>query len=142
MPIDEPKLRDILAEQEANIKRHVTEQQANIKEYVEEQGAGIKHYVEEQGADIKRYVEAQIEEQDASLKRHVGVLVEETDRKFGIVSEGHQGVVDGLREVREEVAAIGKELEEIRLHLFRKVDLDRLQAVEKRVDAIEKRLRS
>jgi len=107
MPIDEQKLRDILAEQETNIKRHVEEQ------------------VKAQGADIKR---------------HVGVLADETDRKFDIVSEGHRGVVDNLQEVREEAAAIRKELEEIRLHLFRKADLDRLQAAEKRLDAVEKRV--
>ncbi|HSC77794.1 MAG TPA: hypothetical protein VLB32_04450 [Candidatus Acidoferrales bacterium] len=38
-------------------------------------------------------------EQEANIKRHVGVLVEETDRKFGIVSEGYQGLsdkIDGL----------------------------------------------
>ncbi len=101
MPIDERKLRDILTEQEANIKRHV-------------------------------------EQQSADMKRHVGVLVEETDRKFGIVSEGYQGLSD---KIEEEIASVRKDLEEIRLHLFRKADLDRLEAVEKRVDAIEKRVR-
>ncbi len=100
MPIDEQKLRDILAEQEANFKRHVSEQ----------------------GADIKR---------------HVGVLAEETDRKFDIVSEGYQGLAD---KIDVEVAAIRKELEEIRMHLFRKADLERLQALEKRVETIEKRV--
>ncbi|MGH9804418.1 MAG: hypothetical protein ACRD4D_04535 [Candidatus Acidiferrales bacterium] len=127
MPIDERNLRDILAEQEANIKRHV-----------EQQGLDIRRHVGEQGEGIKRYVEEQVQEQDASLKRHVGVLVEETDRKFGIVSEGYQGLEN---KIDVELAEVRKELEEIRLHLFRKVDLDRLQAVEKRVDAIEKRLR-
>jgi hypothetical protein len=122
MPIDERKLRDILAEQEANIKRHV----------------------QEQGEGIKRYVEAQIEEQDTSLKRHVGVLVEETDRKFGIVSEGYQALSDKIDGVSErldvELAGVRKELEEIRALLFRKADLERLQALEQRVGAMEKRV--
>ncbi len=100
MPIDERKLRDILAEQEANIKRHV------------------------------------------------GVLVEETDRKFGIVSEGYQGLSDKIDTVSAkvdgasdrldrlsdkldvEIANVRKELGEIRVHLFRKADLEHLEAAE------------
>jgi len=121
MPIDEQKLRDILAEQEANIKRHVSGEQENIKRHVSEQQENIKRHVSEQ---------------EASIKRHVGVLAEEADRKFDIVSEGYQGLAD---KIDLELAAIRKELEEIRLHLFRKADLDRLEAVEKRVNALEKR---
>jgi hypothetical protein len=105
MPLDEQKLRNILTEQEANIKRHAEEQ------------------VKEHGADIKR---------------HVGVLVEESDRELDIVSEGYQGMADNIEELRDEVVAIRKELEEIRLHLFRKADLNRLEAAEKRLEKIEK----
>ncbi|MCI0402107.1 MAG: hypothetical protein L0212_01105 [Acidobacteria bacterium] len=79
-------------------------------------------------------------EQEANIKRHVGVLVDETDRKFDIVSEGYQGMVDNMGELRQEIAAIRKEIEEVRMHLFRKADLDRLEAVEKRLDAVEKRV--
>ncbi len=121
MPIDEQRLRDILAEQEANIKRHVSEQQENISRHVSEQEVSIKRHVSERQEDLKRYV---------------GVLAEETDRKLDIVSEGYQGLSDKMD---VELAAIRKELEEIRIHLFRKADLDRLEAVEKRVDALEKR---
>jgi hypothetical protein len=39
-----------------------------------------------------------------------------------------------------ELAGIRKELEEIRALLFRKADLERLQALEQRVGAMEKRV--
>jgi hypothetical protein len=104
MPINEQKLRDILAEQEANIKRHVSEHETNIKRHAEEQGADIK--------------------------RHVGVLVEENDRKFDIVHEGYRRLRHKVDRCGEELAGIRKEIEEIRMHLFRKADLDRLEAVE------------
>ena len=69
----------------------------------------------------------------------MGVLVEETDSKFGIVQEGYQGVVDSIEELRQELAGLRKEIEEIRMHLFRKADLERLESLEKRVDTLEKR---
>ncbi len=102
MPIDEQKLRDILAEHDKDFKQQVTRLQEDFK-------------------------------------RHVGVVIEETDRKVDLVQEGFQGVSENLTELREEAASIRKVIEEMRLHLFRKADVDRLEAVERRVDALEKR---
>lgn len=113
MPIDERKLRDILAEQEANIKRHV----------------GV----------LAEETDKKIDLAQKDFKRHVGVLIEETDRKVDLVQEGFQGVSENLDELREEVERIRKVIEEMRIHLFRKADLDRLEALEKRVNALEKR---
>ena len=79
-------------------------------------------------------------EQREDFKRHVGLLIEDTVRKFGLVQEAFQGVVDKLEELRGEIISIRKELEEIRMLLFRKTDLERLEALEVRVAAIEKRL--
>ena len=121
MPIDERKLRDILTEHDKDFKHQVNRLQEDFK-------------------------------------RHVGVLVDETNRKFDIVSEGHQGLSDKIDTVSSkvdgvsdrfdglsdkldvEIASIRKELEEIRMHLFRKADLERLEVAEKRLDAIERRL--
>lgn len=73
------------------------------------------------------------------FKRHVDVLVEETDRKFDLVQEGYRGLSDKIDQLQEELASIRKEIEEIRLHLFRKADLERLEALEQRVATLEKR---
>ncbi len=113
MPIDEQKLKAILAEHDKDFKRQVAQLQEDFK-----------HQVGVQGDDFKR---------------HVGVLIEETDRKVDLVQEGFQGVAESLDEHREEVASIRKVIEEMRIHLFRKADLDRLEALEKRVDTLEKR---
>ena len=114
MPIDEQKLRGILAEQEDNLKRHV----------------GL----------LAEETDRKIGIAQADFKRHVSVLAEESDRKFGLVQEGFQGLSDKMDQLREEFAAVRKEIEEIRLHLFRKADLDRLEALEQRVSVLEKRV--
>lgn len=95
----------------------------------------LRDILSEHDKDFKRQVGLLQED----FKRHVGVVIEETDRKVDLVQEGFQGVAENLDQLREEVAAIRKEIEEVRVHLFRKADLDRLEAVEKRVDTIEKR---
>ena len=82
---------------------------------------------------------ALLSEQEEKFERHVGVLVEESDRKFELIQEGFQGLTDKMDQLREEFIAIRKEIEEIRLHLFRKADLDRLEALEQRVSVLEKR---
>lgn len=95
----------------------------------------LRGILTEQEENLKRHVGVLIED----TKRHVGVLVEETDRKLDLVLEGHQGLSDKMDRLREEVAGIQKEIEEIRLHLFRKADLERLEALEQRVTTLEKR---
>ena len=135
MPIDDEKLRDILAEHAENLKRH-----AGL--LAEETDRKIEVAQE----DTKRHVGVLLEETDRKIevaqedtKRHVGVLLEETDRKLDLVLEGHQGLSDKMDQLREEVAGIRKEIEVIRLHLFRKADLERLEALEQRVTTLEKR---
>lgn len=113
MPIDEQKLRGILAEQEANIKRHV----------------GL----------LAEEIDRKIGIAQADIKRHVGVLVEETDRKLDLIQEGFQGLADKLDQLHEEVTGIRKEIEQLRMLLFRKADLERLEALEQRVATLEKR---
>jgi len=114
MPIDEKKLRTILTEHVEDLKRHVA----------------VRVGETDQKIEVAR----------EDLKRHVGVLVEESDRKFELIQEGFQGLTDKMDQLREDFAAIRKEIEEIRLHLFRKADLDRLEALEQRVSVLEKRL--
>jgi len=127
MPIDEKKLRTILAEHGKDSKRQVGQLQEDFKRHV-----GL--LAEETD---RKVVLAQEE-----VKRHVGLLVEETDRKIDLVQEGFQGLAEKLEMVLEEIAGIRNEIEEIRLHLFRKADLERLEALEKQVAALEKRLPS
>jgi len=89
----------------------------------------------EHDQDFKRQV-ATLQE---DFKRHVGVLFEVTDRKIDLVQEGFQGVADNLEQLRAEVAGIRREIEELRLLLFRKADVERLEALESRVTTLEKR---
>ncbi len=109
MEIDERKLREILTEQREDFKRHV-------------------------GA-----LDRKLDQVQDDVKRHTGLLIEETDRKIDLVQGGFQGVAENLEQLRAEVAGIRKELEEIRMHLFRKADIERLEALESRVTALEKR---
>jgi chromosome segregation ATPase len=109
MEIDERKLRDILSEQAKDFERHV-------------------------GA-----LDRKLDQVQDDVKRHTGVLLEETDRKIDLLQEGVEGATESLDQLRAEVAGIRRELEEIRLHLFRKADLERLETLERRVDTLEKR---
>jgi len=113
MPIDEQKLRAILTEHDQDFKRQVTTLQEDFKHQV----GGLQE----------------------DFKRHVGVLFEATDRKIDLVQEGFQGVADNLEQLRAEVAGIRREIEELRLLLFRKADVERLEALESRVTTLEKR---
>lgn len=83
---------------------------------------------------------ALLAEQEAKFERHVSVLAEETDRKFELIQEGFQGLTDKLDQLHEEFTIIRKEIEQIRMLLFRKADLERLEALEQRVASLEKRL--
>ena len=74
------------------------------------------------------------------FKSHVGLLIEETDRKIDLVQEGFQGVADNLAQLRAEMAGIRKEIEELRILLFRKADVERLEALESRLTTLEKRV--
>lgn len=103
MPIDEQKLRAILAEHDKDFKRQVGLLQEDFKS-------------------------------------HVGLLIEETDRKIDLVQEGFQGVADNLAQLRAEMAGIRKEIEELRILLFRKADVERLEALESRLTTLEKRV--
>lgn len=142
MPIDEQKLRGILAEQEENLKRHTgllaeeTEKKiAETNRKIEVAQEETRRHAETLAEDTKRHAETLVED----TKRHVGVLIEETHRRLDLLVEGHQGLSDKLDQLREEVAGIRTEIEEIRLHLFRKADLERLEALEQRVSTLEKR---
>jgi len=95
----------------------------------------LREILTEQRKDLDR----KLDQVQDDVKRHTGLLIEETDRKIDLVQEGFQGVADNFDLLRAEVAGIRRELEEIRLHLFRKADLARLEALEKRVDTLEKR---
>lgn len=121
MPIDEQKLRAILTEREENFKRHVGLLAEETDRKVEE-------------------TQRKLEVAQEDTKRHVGVLVEETHRKLDLVLEGFEGLADKLDKLHEEIAGIRNEIEGIRLHLFRKADLERLEALEQRVASLEKRL--
>lgn len=131
MPIDEQKLRGILAEQEENLKRHT----GLLAEETEKKIAETNRKIEVAQEETRRHAETLVED----TKRHVGVLIEETHRRLDLLVEGHQGPSDKLDQLREEVAGIRTEIEEIRLHLFRKADLERLEALEQRVSTLEKR---
>ncbi len=95
----------------------------------------LRAILTEHDQDFKRQV-ATLQE---DFKRHVGVLFEATDRKIDLVQEGFQGVADNLEQLRAEVAGIRREIEELRLLLFRKADVERLEALESRVTTLEKR---
>jgi methyl-accepting chemotaxis protein len=131
MPIDEQKLRGILAEQEENFKRHAGLLAEETHRKIEETNNKIE--VAQEGT--KRHAGALVED----TKRHVGVLIEETDRKLDLVLEGHQGLSDKMNQIGKDIAGIRTEIEDIRLHLFRKADLERLEALEQRVTTLEKR---
>jgi len=92
----------------------------------------------------EKKLRAILAKQEESIKRHVGLLAEESDRKFGLVQEGFQGLSDKVEAMSDkmevEFAAIRKEIGELRILLFRKADLERLEAVEKRVSFLEKRV--
>ena len=79
-------------------------------------------------------------EQREDFKRHVGLLVEEVDSKFALVQEGFHGLADKVDQLHHEITGIRQELEQVRMLLFRKADVERLEVLEQRVAAIEKRL--
>ena len=89
--------------------------------------------------DEQRFT-ALLAEQEAKFERHVSVLAEETARKFELIQEDFQGLTDKLDQLHEEFTIIRKEIEQIRMLLFRKADLERLEALEQRVATLEKRL--
>ena len=94
------------------------------------------------GTSLREDLGGKIEE----AKRHSGVLYEDVLHRLDLVVEGHQGLYEGLRTLREQVAGLDAKIEHESLETRALIQLsyrqlqDRVETLEQRVQIIERRL--
>ena len=95
--------------------------------------------ISKETAMLRQEFDVKLSEKFEEAERHSGVLFEEMGRKLDLVVEGFEGLRQGQAALRQMIEHESLELQSLMKLSYRQLQ-DRVEALEQRVQIIEKRL--